>query len=408
MCNAKMLNFYRTKKDLIFLLLTRVLTGIVTLFEILYLPVLLSISFKLFDYQRSILLNFAVLVTFGLHSGYFVLFYRLKNKTLSDEIFKSIILVVILFFFFFFLIFTLYEFQNLYSLPLTFSFLIILILEKYLVIKNKLIFSQTVKALNSVIYLVFAFFFLFDNYLFYILLTGVASLVGLFFVIKIFIPEFFNFFNFFKIRIRKKLFYVIFDLGYKQIIATFLFGVIIILLKTLFLDFYPTQYNAYSTMLNLMIMFLVLNSVLNLYFNKNFSSAANNYNNIKGFLRSHVKPLIIIYLIIYCLFTPSLMYYYNFMNFEFNNSFVVLGLFCVSFLFLIEYFNYVVVFLNKQLFYISTQIFVIIIYSSIYFLLRSDVINAKFIEIYLLLPLLIMGVLNMAYLIKKFNSNRLI
>ena len=405
MCNEK-INFYRSKKDLINLFIIRFFTGLVTLFEILYLPVLLSVSFKSFDYQRSILLTFAVLVTFGLHSGYFVLFYRLKNKILSNEIFKSVILVVLLFFSLFFLIFTLYDFQNLYSLPLTFSFLIILILEKFLVIKNKLIFSQTVKALNSVFYLVIAFYFIFDNYLVYILLTGIASLIGLFVVIKIFTPEFFNFFNFLKIRIRKKLFYIIFDLGYKQLIATFLFGLIIILLKAIFFNFYPSQYNAYSTMINLMIMFLVLNSVLNLYYNKDFSSATNNDNNIKSFLISHLKPLIFIYLFTYCLFTPLLIYYYNFMNFEFNNSFIVFGLFCVSFLFLVEYFNYVVIFLNKQLFYVLSQLFVIIIYVSIYYLLRFDLINAKFIEIYLLLPLLILGILNMIYLIKKFNSNQ--
>ena len=183
-----MLNLFRSKKDLINLFVVRFLTGLVTLFEILYLPVLIGLTFKLFDYQRSILINFAILATFGLHSGYFVLFYKLKNKILSIEIFKSTILLILISFVLFFTIFVIYDFQNVYSLPLAFSFLIILILEKFLVIKNKLIFSQTIKALNSLFYLMFGYFFIYENYQNYILLTGLCSVIGLFVIIKIFIP----------------------------------------------------------------------------------------------------------------------------------------------------------------------------------------------------------------------------
>ena len=109
MRNAKMLNLFRSKKDLINLFVVRFLTGLVTLFEILYLPVLIGLTFKLFDYQRSILINFAILATFGLHSGYFVLFYKLKNKILSIEIFKSTILLILISFVLFFTIFVIYD-----------------------------------------------------------------------------------------------------------------------------------------------------------------------------------------------------------------------------------------------------------------------------------------------------------
>jgi hypothetical protein len=404
MRNAKMLNLFRSKKDLINLFVVRFLTGLVTLFEILYLPVLIGLTFKLFDYQRSILINFAILATFGLHSGYFVLFYKLKNKILSIEIFKSTILLILISFVLFFTIFVIYDFQNVYSLPLAFSFLIILILEKFLVIKNKLIFSQTIKALNSLFYLMFGYFFIYENYQNYILLTGLCSVIGLFVIIKIFIPEFLIFFSLNKIRFRRSLFKIIFDLGYKQIIATFLFGIIIILIKAIFLDFYPDEYNAYSTIINLIIMYLVLNSVLNLYYNKNFASAANNQRNIKSFLKSHLKPLIIIYFFVYIFFTPSLIYYFKLMDFEFETSFIFIGIFCITFLFLIEYFNYVVIFLNKQLFYVLSQVFIILLYTLIYYFLKFNIIGEKIIEIYLLVPFLFLGIINMFYLIKKFKS----
>ncbi len=399
-----MLKLYRSKKDLINLFIVRFFTGLVTLFEILYLPVLIGLTFKLFDYQRSILINFAILASFGLHSGYFVLFYKLKNKILSIEIFKSTILIILISFVLFFTIFVIYDFQNIYSLPLAFSFLMVLILEKFLIIKNKLIFSQTIKALNSVFYLMFGYFFLYENYQSYILQTGLSSILGLFLIIKFFIPEFLDFFSLNKTRFRRSLFKIIFDLGYKQIIATFLFGIIIILLKAIFLDFYPDEYNAYSTIINLIIMYLVLNSVLNLYYNKKFATAANNQRNIKIFLKSQLKPLIIIYFFIYILFTSFLIYYFKIMNFEFDTNFVFVGIFCVTFLFLVEYFNYVVIFLNKQLFYVLSQLFIISLYALIYYFLKFNIIGGKVIEIYLLIPLLILGILNMFYLTKKFKS----
>ena len=94
------------------------------------------------------------------------------------------------------------------------------------------------------------------------------------------------------------------------------------------------------------------------------------------------------------------------MNYEFNSTFIVFGLFCISFLFLTEYFNYVVIFLNKQLFYVLSQVFIIIIYASIYFSLENKLINLNSIENFILLPLLILGILNVIYLYINFTSNK--
>ena len=92
------------------------------------------------------------------------------------------------------------------------------------------------------------------------------------------------------------------------------------------------------------------------------------------------------------------------MDFEFETSFIFIGIFCITFLFLIEYFNYVVIFLNKQLFYVLSQVFIILLYTLIYYFLKFNIIGEKIIEIYLLVPFLFLGIINMFYLIKKFKS----